>query len=167
MVLCTANSIVLLSHTMHSKSAHSHLRPINSISNSTDVKCSPKSNIFYIETTRLFLGTCWMNHNKSTNCLNFSSFVFIVNSIELFSFFIVLIVSMVGLRQPFYLIPNSLIFIIIIIKLIISELSVSQLYTTRDRVYNLICLESKNRFQFSWLNNSQQEAHGTQQESPG
>ena len=39
--------------------------------------------------------------------------------------------------------------IIIIIKLIISELSVSQLYTTRDRAYNLICLESKNRFQFS------------------
>ena len=42
-----------------------------------------------------------------------------------------------------------IIIIIIIIKLIISELSVSQLYTTRDRAYNLICLESKNRFQFS------------------
>ena len=31
---------------------------------------------------------------------DFSSFVFIVNSIELFSFFIVLIVLMVGLRHP-------------------------------------------------------------------
>ena len=45
--------------------------------------------------------------------------------------------------------PLQCIIIIIIIKLIISELSVSQLYTTGDRVYNLICLESKNRFQFS------------------
>jgi len=42
-----------------------------------------------------------MNHNKSTICLNLCSFVFIVlvNSIEFFSFFVVLIVSMVGLRQ--------------------------------------------------------------------